>query len=155
MENYENSRNHSENIARRDESRRHGFFFDPWFDDFFFPAARDEESGKMMRTDIREDDNGYELAIDVPGLSKDQISLAVEDGYLTVTANRQYSSDQKDGKGRYIRKERFSGSCQRSFYVGDLDEKDVHAKLENGVLTVTFPKEKEQDREEEHHIAIE
>lgn len=106
-----------------------------------------------MKTDIKEGDKDYVLSVEVPGIEKDQIHLALEDGYLNISASENRNDDEKDKNGKYIRRERYTGSYERSFYVGDVKENDIHAKLNNGVLTVTIPKE--SPKSENRTIAIE
>ena len=119
--------------------------FDLWdpFSDFFdIPRPRhDREFNNLMRTDIKENDNGYELEVDLPGFKKEDISVDINNGYLTITAQKK-DEHEEHGKHHYIRKERYYGSAQRSFYVGDIKEEDISAKLENGTLSITIPKEK-------------
>ena len=121
------------------------------FDDFFtdpfsmIPSGRDVLYGKhgknLMKTDVRETDNSYELDVDLPGFKKDEVHVDLKNGYLTITANRSEDLDEKDNEGRYIRQERATGSCARSFYVGkELEPKDISAKFENGILTLHLPK---------------
>ena len=90
----------------------------------------------MMKTDIKETEKAFELDIDLPGFKKENVHAELQDGYLTVSANTETETEDKDEQGTYLRKERFTGSCSRSFYVGD----DISAKFENGILKVTVPK---------------
>ena len=90
-----------------------------------------------MKTDIREKDDQYELAVDLPGFKKDEINLDVKDGYLTISAQKGLENK----KGRILRQERYAGVCSRSFYVGDVKPEEVKAKYESGVLTIALPKE--------------
>ncbi len=124
--------------------------FDEAFDDFFKPAFFNLDNS-VMKTDVKEDDKGYTLEIEMPGYNKEDIAINLEDGYVSVSARKAEKEEDKNHK--YIRKER-SVSCSRSYYVGDIEEKDVKAKFENGVLTITFPKEKEK-LPEKRTIAIE
>ena len=124
--------------------------FDEAFDDFFKPAFFNLDNS-VMKTDVKEDDKGYTLEIEMPGYNKEDIAINLEDGYVSVSARKAEKEEDKNHK--YIRKER-SVSCSRSYYVGDIEEKDVKAKFENGVLTLTFPKEKE-NLPEKRTIAIE
>ncbi len=130
-------------------NKRSGYsIFDPFFDGFFsFPSFKDEfkEDRRMMRTDIKEKEKEYELQVEMPGLSKKDISLDLNNGYLTIEAKHSNETEEKDDKHGYIRRERYYGSSARSFYVGDVEEKDIDAKLENGILYVTVPKEKKQE----------
>ena len=96
----------------------------------------------LMKTDVREKDNSYELDIDLPGFKKDEIQAQISDGYLTISAAKGLDKDEKAPEGKYIRQERYTGACSRSFYVGsDLQPKDVSAKFTDGILELTFPKE--------------
>ena len=99
-----------------------------------------------MKTDIKETDDGYELNVDLPGFKKDEIKVSLEDGYLTIEAAKGLDEDEQEKKsGKYIRKECFTGSCQRSFYVGDTVKKeDIHAKFEDGILHIMLPAPQQQ-----------
>ena len=131
--------------------------------DAFFNAASapmqamQKMSPTLMRTDIKETDGGYELTIDLPGFKKDDVQAELKDGYLTINAQTQGESEDKDEQGTYVRKERFSGKCSRTFYVGDdVEEDDIKAKFEDGVLKIAVPKKQEQPKlEEKKTIAIE
>lgn len=128
------------------------------FDDFFdFPmtAARTQQAS-VMKTDVKELDNGYELEVDLPGIKKEDVKVKLDDGYLTITASTSDSKDEKDKKGNYIRRERFSGSYSRSFYVGDtVTENDIKAKFDNGVLMLDIPKPEALPKQEKtRYIAI-
>ena len=94
----------------------------------------------LMKTDVRETEDHYELDIDLPGFKKDEIQVDLKDGYLTIRAAKGLDKDTQDKKGKYIRQERYAGACSRSFYVGDVESKDVTAKYESGILTLTLPK---------------
>lgn len=101
-----------------------------------------KNTSRIMKTDIRETDTSYELDIDLPGFKKEDIQAHLKEGYLTITAQKGLERDQKEEKtGRYIRRERYSGSCSRSFYVGEhIREEDIDAKFENGILQISVPK---------------
>ena len=122
--------------------------FDDFFDNMFDMAPwgrRNPLYGKnsknLMKTDVRETENAYELDMDLPGFRKEEVEVKLEGGYLTVSASKGLDKDQKDKNGRYIRQERYTGQCSRSFYVGeDVEPKDVKAKFEDGILTLTLPK---------------
>ena len=132
--------------------------FDAFFDAAAAPMqAMQKMSPTLMRTDIKETDAGYELTIDLPGFKKDDVQADLKDGYLTIAAQTQSESEDKDEKGTYVRKERFSGKCSRTFYVGDdIEEDDIKAKFEDGVLKIAVPKKQEQPKlEEKKTIAIE
>ena len=130
---------------------------DEFFDRDFF-GERNPLFGKharnLMKTDIRENDEDYELAVELPGFKKEEISLDVKDGYLTISAQKGLDKDEEDKKGRVLRQERYSGVCTRSFYVGDVKAEDVKAKYESGVLTIVLPKETKK-LPSESKIAIE
>ena len=127
------------------------------FDDFMdFPFSTNRFHQDLMKTDIKETKDGYELDIDLPGVEKKDINLELKDGYLTIKANHNQEQEEKDDQGHYLRKERFTGSCSRSFYVGDnVKEEDVHAKFDNGILKLSFPKEEPKQITGGSHIAIE
>ncbi|MBR2275901.1 MAG: Hsp20/alpha crystallin family protein [Lachnospiraceae bacterium] len=135
--------------------------FDDLFDYPVFraPAAPNYQQKTMdvMKTDVKENENGFELAINLPGYDKKNVNAELKDGYLTVTAETNTENEEKDEKGKYIRRERYYGSCKRSFYVGeDVTEEDIKAKFENGVLKIDIPKiEAKPKVEEKKLIAIE
>ena len=146
---------------RRNRNLLSELMTDP-FDAFFNAAsapmqAMQKMSPTLMRTDIKETDGGYELTIDLPGCKKDDVQAELKDGYLTINAQTQGESEDKDEQGTYVRKERFSGKCSRTFYVGDdVEEDDIKAKFEDGVLKIAVPKKQEQPKlEEKKTIAIE
>lgn len=144
--------------------------FDDWMDSFDKDFERDFWGGKnplygrhaknLMKTDVKETDNTYEVDIDLPGFKKDEVTASLNNGYLTISAAKGLDKDKKDEKdenGKYIRRERYAGSMSRSFYVGeDITESDVHAKFEDGILKLTLPKkESAKAVEEKGRIAIE
>ncbi len=137
--------------------------FDDFMDDAFernFFGGRNPLYGKhsknLMKTDVKETETGYELDIDLPGFKKDEISAHLEDGYLTVSAAKGVDKDEKDKEGRYIRRERYSGSMTRSFYVGNaVTEEDIKAKYEDGILSLSIPKKDPKAVEAKKYIAIE
>ena len=133
--------------------------FDDWMD-FSFPdidkALYGKHAKNEMKTDVRETEDGYELDIDLPGFKKDEVTAQLDNGYLTIQASKGLDKEQKDKKGKYIRKERYAGSMSRSFYVGDaITEEDVHAKYEDGILKLSVPKKEAKAVEQTKHIAIE
>ncbi|HIR41332.1 MAG TPA: Hsp20/alpha crystallin family protein [Candidatus Egerieicola pullicola] len=133
-------------------------FGEDLFDDFMdfpFRTTRSYQNVHgLMQTDIRETKDGYELDVDLPGFDKKDINLELKDGYLTIKASR--NEEKEDKKHHYLRKERFTGSCSRSFYVGDsVKEEDVHAKFDNGILKLSFPKEEPKRLSGGSNIAIE
>ena len=109
----------------------------------------------LMKTDVREKDNAYELDIDLPGFKKDEVKIELDGGYLTISAAKALNKDEEDKKGQYLRRERYSGECSRSFYVGEaLEPKDVSAAFEDGILKLSFPKEVEKKVPEKKLISI-
>ena len=138
-------------------------FDDDWMD---FPFGRDfwgrknplygKNAKNIMKTDIREHDTGYELDVDLPGFKKDEINVELENGYLTISASKGLDKDEQDKKGKYIRKERYAGAMQRSFYVGDaVTQEDIKAKFEDGILKLSIPKKDAKAVETKKTIAIE
>lgn len=128
--------------------------FDPFFDGFFgFPTFKDEfkQLERVMKTDVSEDANGYNLEIEMPGFDKKDIKLDINNGYLSIEARQSNENNEKDKKGNYIRRERHYGTCARSFYVGDVKEEEITAKLDRGILHVYVPK---QSKPEKKHIEI-
>ncbi len=133
--------------------------FDDWMD-FSFPDIDKKLYGKhaknVMKTDIREMDDSYEVVIDLPGFKKDEIEVQLENGYLTISAAKGLDKDETDKQGKYLRQERYAGSMSRSFYVGeDITEEDIHGKFENGILKLDIPKVEAKKVEQKKHIAIE
>lgn len=137
------------------------------FDDFMdFPFNDDfwgrknplygKNAKRMMKTDIRETEGSYELDVDLPGFKKDEIKAELENGYLTISATKGANNDEQDKKGKYIRRERYAGTMQRSFYVGDdVTQEDIKAKFENGILRLSIPKKDAKAVETKKTIAIE
>lgn len=141
--------------------------FDDWMDDFpfgkefektMFPA-KDPLYGKhaknMMKTDVKETEKGYEVAVDLPGFKKDEIKMELENGYLTISAAKGLDKDETDKEtGKYIRRERYAGNLSRSFYIGDVKQEDVKAAFKNGILSISVPKEDKKAKEEKKYITI-
>ena len=146
---------------------RPSIFNDNLFDDFFeFPFFDDRAERKLyghnakniMKTDIKEHKDGYELEIDLPGFHKDEIQAELKDGYLTISAAKQLNQDEKEKEsGKYIRRERYSGSCQRSFYVGDeITQEDIKAEFKHGILKLfVTKKEAKPEVEQRKFVSIE
>ena len=137
--------------------------FDEWFN---FPDFRDvdrterklygKHADRLMKTDVHEHDDHYEVDIDLPGFSKDEINLELKEGYLTVSAAKGVDKDKTDRKGKIIRKERYAGAMQRSFYVGEhLTEEDIKASFKNGVLSLDVAKKDQPKLPEKKTITIE
>ena len=122
--------------------RRNNFdLFDDFFDEDFFT----KKEKNLMKTDIREKENEYIIDIDLPGFSKENINLSLENGYLNISAKTENNNDENNDK--YIRQERFYGECSRSFYVGDdIKEEDINAEFKNGILKITVPKQEEMKK---------
>ena len=100
-----------------------------------------KRSANVMKTDVRETKDGYDVFVDLPGFKKEDVKLDLQNGYLTVSAHRNSSHEDKDDNGRWLRRERYMGSCSRSFYVGeDVKESDIHASYRNGTLCIQVPK---------------
>ena len=147
--------------------------FDDWMDDFPFGKDFEKEFEKsmlpaknplygkhaknLMKTDVRETDDAYEVDIDLPGFKKDEVTAQLNDGYITISASKGLDKDEKDKKtGKYIRKERYAGSMSRSFYVGeDVTQDEISAKFENGILQLKVPKKANKAVEGKNYIAIE
>ena len=135
------------------------YFMDFPFEKEFF-GKRNPLYGKhakhMMKTDIREVENGYEVDIDLPGFKKDEINIKLDNGYMTVSAAKGLNKDEKDSEGRYIRQERYAGSMSRSFYVGTaFKPEDIKAKYDNGILRLSIPKKQIENVEKTNYIQIE
>ena len=129
------------------------------FDDNFWGKKNPlygKHAQNMMKTDIREKDDSYELDVDLPGFKKDEIKVQLKDGYLTLSAAKGLDKDEQDQKGNYIRRERYAGTMSRSFYVGeDVTQEDIHAKYEDGILRLSVPKKVPKKVENTGYIAIE
>ena len=151
-------------------------FGDSLFDDFMDDSFREmdrmnremdrrlygDNAPRIMKTDVRENDDSYEVDIDLPGFKKDEVTVKLDQGYLTISASKKYdSADHKDDKktdkkDKYIRKERVSGNVSRTFYVGSsMKQEDIHAKFEDGVLMLTVPKKDVKRVDADKYIAIE
>lgn len=139
--------------------------FDNFMKDLAFPKFPDIDSalyGKhvqnLMKTDVKETESGYEVAIDLPGFAKDEVKASLENGYLTISAAKCLDKgEQEENTGRYIRKERYSGSCERSFYIGeDVSENDIKGEFQHGILKLAIPKKEARPAvEEKKYITIE
>ena len=135
--------------------------FDDMFDmDAMFNNHRNELFGKraknLMKTDIRETEDSYELDIDLPGFKKDEIQIELQNGYLTISAEKGVDKDEQDKKGRYIRQERYAGAMSRSFYVGEnVTIEDMHARFESGILQISVPKNVQKQLPKKNVLVIE
>ena len=136
-----------------------------WFDDLFdrsfqmvpWPDERElygKHARNLMRTDVHESEDGYEMNVDLPGFKKEDIHVDLKEGYLTVSAEKNLEKEEKQEK-KVIRSERYVGSMSRSFYVGDVQPESVKCRYENGVLTLEFPKAEQPKLPETHSITIE
>ena len=136
--------------------------FDDFMNDFAFPAFPNVDKelyGKhaknLMKTDVRETKNSYEVDVDLPGFKKDEIKLELDNGYLTISAAKGLDKDETDKEtGKYIRRERYAGNLSRSFYIGDVKQEDVKAAFKNGILSISVPKEDKKAKEEKKYITI-
>ena len=138
------------------------WFNDPWFDDRDIQKAEKKLYGhnekKLMLTDIKESDKGYELEMDLPGFKKEEIIASIENGYLIISAEKGLEKDEKESEGKkYICRERYTGSCQRAFYVGDdIEKDDIKASFKHGILHLDIPKKQPKPQVEENKfISIE
>lgn len=146
---------------------RPSIFGESLFDNFFsgFPfeeffdrknSAANMKVNEVMKTDVKDLEDNYEVSIDLPGYDKADIHAELDKGYLTISAVKNENHDTKDEDGKYIRRERYTGSVSRSFYVGDAIEKeDIKAKYDNGILTLTVPKKQPAAIDHNKYIAIE
>ena len=138
--------------------------FDDWFDDFDLSKQMDalnrkiygKHANRQMLTDVKEAKDHYDVQIDLPGFKKEDINVELEDGYLTISANKGHDQEDKDKDGKIIRQERYSGMMSRTFYVGeDVSSDEIHGKYEGGVLTLSVPKKNVKEIENKNHIMIE
>ena len=154
---------------------RPSIFGENLFDDFFndwnsFPFFNDKEEKRLekklyghrakdlMKTDIRETRDGYELAVELPGFKKEEVKVSLEDGYLTIQAEKGLEQEEKEKKsGKYLRRERYEGACERSFYVGEgVKQEDIKGEYKHGLLKLTIPKKEDKPAEEtKNYITIE
>ena len=129
------------------------------FDDFFdYPFVKNEaESNGLMKTDVKDTEHGYEITMNLPGVKKEDVKAALKDGYLTISATSDSKKEEKNDKGQYISSESYTGSCSRSFYVGeDVQQEDIKAEFKHGILKLFVPKKEAKPAvEEKKHIAIE
>ncbi|WP_293728010.1 Hsp20/alpha crystallin family protein [uncultured Phascolarctobacterium sp.] len=142
-------------------------FGESLFDDFMnFPFEKEffgrrnslygKHAQNVMKTDIKESDAAYEMDIDLPGFKKEDVSAKLENGYLTISASKGVEKEEKNDEGVYIRRERYTGECSRTFYIGEaVKQEDIKARFEDGILKVTVPKVAPQQVEEKKYIAIE
>ena len=136
-----------------------GDLFNDWMD-FSFPdidkKLYGKRAGRIMKTDVKEKENEYEIDIDLPGFKKEDVKAELKDGYLTISAAKGLDHEEEKKDGKYIRKERYSGNMSRTFYVGEnITQEDIHAKYEDGILKLTVPKKEEKKQEEKNYITIE
>lgn len=108
------------------------FYLDDIFGNLMEGTSRD------MKCDIYEKDGVYHIEADIPGLKKEDISIDHNNGYITIKATKEESNDEENKN--IIRKERFYGSMERKFYVGDVDEDNIEATFKDGVLKIKVPK---------------
>ena len=141
MKTYNNNNNNCLSNRRNDS-----YLFDPFFDDFFgFRPKFDRDFANLMKTDVEETEKNYCVSVELPGFKKEEVSLELKEGYLTVSANHSDEDKENDKKKKYIRRERSYSSCQRTFYLGDnVTEEDIDASFENGVLKICVAKTPEK-----------
>ena len=138
-------------LTRRDNNR----FFDDFFRAPFWSTSDVGSTTKIMKTDVQETDNGYIISMDLPGFDKENIQIELKEGYLTISASKSSADEEQNPNGKYIRKERFEGSCKRSFYIGEYaNEENIKAAYNNGVLKLEVPKEPEVVPEAPKRISI-
>jgi HSP20 family molecular chaperone IbpA len=137
-------------------------FGETLLDDFWgFPMRdnymRTANTNGLMQTDVKEHENAYEITMNLPGFKKEDVKGEIKDGYLTITASTNTNNDEKDKDGKFIRRERYSGTCSRSFYVGDdVTQDEIKAKFVDGVLKVAIPKKEAKPQvEKSNFISIE
>lgn len=132
-------------------------FFNDFFKDPFFESPFDHSTTQVMKTDVHENDSNYLVEVELPGYNKEDIKADLKDGYLTITASHEENQEEKDKKGNCIRKERYTGSCHRSFYIGDhLTQEDIKASFKDGVLHLSIPKDAPKEIEDQaKYITIE
>lgn len=128
--------------------------FNDVFDDLFHDPFMNYSSVDTMRTDIVERDGQYLMNMELPGFKKEDIQMELKDGYLLISATKNSDTEEKDDLGHVIRRERYSGSCSRNFYVGDIRQEDIKASFDNGELKITFPKDTSKQIEEKKYIRI-
>lgn len=129
------------------------FFGSSWLKSFFdLPIIN---SSNILKTNIRKEEGNYVYEVDVPGYNKEDINISYEDGYLIVEAKQNKELKERQPNSSYIRQERYSGSCSRSFYVGEIDENKIIAKYQNGILSVSFPEEINSQKNKIKRISIE
>lgn len=130
--------------------------FDEMFRDPFFTRPFENSSSQIMKTDIHEREGNYLVEMELPGYKKEDIKADLKDGYLTITAHKNETKEEKDARGKCIHKERYTGTCNRSFYVGDaLTQEDIKAAFNDGMLRLQFPKEIHKQEEQPRLITIE
>lgn len=131
--------------------------FDDFFNDPFFSRSFEDSKNALMKTDIKDQGDSYLLDIEIPGFKKEDVRAELKNGYLTISASHTEEKEENDEANRYVRKERYSGSCQRSFYVGEnIRQEDIKAGFENGILKLSVPKQAPKAIEETHnYIPIE
>ena len=136
-------------------------FDDDWFNDKEFRNMEKKLYGhrakNVMNTDVKETEDGYELEMDLPGFRKEEVSVELNDGYITIRAAKGLDEDEKEKKtGKYIRRERYSGACERSFYVGEeVTQQDIKASFKHGILRLDIPKKEVKKVEQNNFISIE
>jgi HSP20 family molecular chaperone IbpA len=130
--------------------------FDEMFKDPFFVSSRLFDNSLTMKTDVQEKEGNYLIDIELPGYAKEDINAELKEGYLTITANHNEDKEEKDQEGNYIRRERYTGTCKRSFFVGNtVKQEEIKAEFKDGILRLAVPKENLEIAEKPNYIAIE
>ena len=148
--NVQQNNNQKKNEERRDDYRMQNYYHPFW--SLFNDCFGSDDAQDVMKTDISEDDKGYRLEVEVPGVDKNDIRISLDRGYLTVSA--KVNKHSQNGHGKYLRSERYEGSFSRSFYVGDaVKREDVDATCDKGVLNV-YIKKPEELKQEDKYIQV-
>ena len=114
-----------------------------------------KRAANVMKTDVRENKDSYDVFVDLPGFMKEDVKLDLDNGYLTISAEKGLDKDEENKKGRILRQERYAGACSRSFYVGDIQPDQVSAKYQDGILKISLPKQEKREQPKQSTIAIE
>lgn len=132
---------------------RHNDLFEDMFDNMFKAPVMSPNA--LMKTDVHEKDGKYILDVEIPGYKKEDVQISLYNGTLSITASKNNNTEEKDDSGRVIRQERYSGTCSRSFYVGEgVKDTDVHATFTDGILKIELPTEQKKEEEEKKYIDI-
>lgn len=130
--------------------------FDDFFNNQIFSNFFGSPDSMVMKTDVQDKGDSYLLDIELPGFKKEDVKARLNDGYLIISAERSQSNEEKGEDNSYIRRERYYGSTQRSYYVGtEVKQEDIKANFENGVLSLSIPKKPDRPLlQQENYITI-